>query len=142
MRIDRLGLVTAILVFPLAVLAAAEPGVLTRAPEDLVWSVSTLFGGFLGISLHVCFSWGEWRKLTAKSIGLVQYVHEDLPGFMVAWILATIAYFGLPVLGSIPAVQSFMGFAPGMNFLSAAAATYIASSLGYKVRSFFLKKAQ
>jgi hypothetical protein len=148
MRLDKVGLVVAIVLYPLAVLGQAagtigvlDRGVLARAPEDLVWSASTLIGGFLGLALHVAFSWGEWRKLMNAKMSLFAYIYDDMPGFMTAWILATIGYFGLPILGSIPAVQNFLGFAPGMNFLSAVAVTYIASSLGYKIRSAFIRKA-
>lgn len=136
MRLDRVGLLVALVVLPLSVMGQ----VFTRAPEDLMWSVSTLFGGFIGLALHICFSWGEWRKLTKRPMSFREYVWEDLPGFFSAWLLATTAYFALPMLAQIPAVQSFLGFAPGMNFLSAAAATYIASSLGYKIRAYFLGK--
>lgn len=137
-RLDRLGFVVALFLLPLGVYAQA----FTRAPEDLMWSYSTLFGGFLGLALHVVFSWGEWRKLTGVQTSLFSYLYDDLPGFFSAWLLATIAYFGLPVLGQISFVQSWLGFTLGMNFLSAVAATYIASSLGYKIRAYFIKKTE
>lgn len=142
------GLILSIVLWPIAALAAGADGaveqlqLLTRAPEDLMWSFGTALGAFLGLLLHITFSWGEWRKLTASKPRLWQYIYEDAPGFLTAVIMALIAYFGLPVLGSIPAVQNFLGFTLGMNFLSSAAASYIASSLGYKLRSWFIRKAE
>lgn len=135
---DRLGLLVAAILLPFGVYAQA----FTRAPEDLMWSFGTALGAFLGLALHVTFSWGEWRKITANKPHLWQYIYEDMPGFLTAVIMALIAYFGLPVLGSIPAVQNFLGFTIGMNFLSATAASYIASSLGYKIRAYFIKKTE
>jgi hypothetical protein len=139
MRWNTIGLVLAVVLWPLATIAA---GVFTRAPEDLMWSVGTAIGALLGLALHVVMSWGEWRKISGDKPRLWQYIYEDTPGFLTAVIFALIAYFGLPVLGSIPSVQGFFGFTLGMNFLSACAASYIASSLGYKIRSFFIRKTE
>jgi hypothetical protein len=147
------GLLLSIVLWPLAALAAGEGPieqslenlqhrVFTRAPEDLMWSVGTSIGALLGLALHITFSWGEWRKVSGDKMGLWPYIYEDTPGFVTAVIFAVIAYFGLPVLGTIPAVQNFFGFTLGMNFLSATAASYIASSLGYKLRSWFIRKSE
>lgn len=140
--VKRLVFWLCVFLLPLSVMAdAAIPEVFKHAPEDLVWSFSTLFGGLLGLMLHVTMSWGEWRKVTGDKCSLFAYIYEDMPGFMTAWILSTASYFALPLIGQIGAVQNFFGFAPGMNFLSSFAVTYIGSSLGYKLRAYFIRKA-
>lgn len=108
--------------------------------QPLIWSFATIFGAFLGLALHIVFSWGEWNKLTGKKMSLSAYLNDDPPGFFSAVLLSTIAYFGMPELAKIELVVRIIGFQPGLNFFSAAGLSYITSSLGYKLRAWMLKK--
>lgn len=109
---------------------------MNHATEDLMWSFSSALGAFLGYALHVVMSWGEWRKIGGnKSLGLLDFLRGDPPGQISGIITVLIVYFSLPVLHTWQGVSSAIGFAPGLNFLSAAITAFASQGIGVKLRN-------
>ena len=109
---------------------------MNHTTEDLMWSFSSALGALLGYALHIVMSWGEWRKLSHnKTLGFVDFMKGDPPGQIAGLITVLIVYFSLPMLHSWQSVSSAIGFAPGVNFLSAAITAFASQGIGVKLRN-------
>lgn len=84
----------------------------------------------LGFVLHVLTRWGEFRK-TAATVGLVEYLRLDVPGWTVAVLSTVAAYLILPEAGAI------LGASVSLTPLGALTAGYMGSSLGAKLPALF-----
>lgn len=102
--------------------------------------VYTIFSALLGFAIHVAMSWGEWRKLVHLNCTLREYITEDKPGFITACLLSAAAYIMLPELGKIAILQSYLGFTPTVTPMSALVSSFVASTVGYQLRAYFIKR--
>lgn len=104
--------------------------------EALFFTWPTALGAFLGYTLHVVLSWGEWRKLSAnKALGFREFVLGDPPAQIAGVLSVLITYFSLPLLGELQWVRSTIGFELKPNFLSATAVSFVAQSIAVKLRN-------
>jgi hypothetical protein len=102
--------------------------------------VYTILSALLGLAIHVAMSWGEWRKLVHVNCTLLEYVREDKPGFLTACLLSVASYIVLPELGKIAFLQTYLGFTPAVTPMSALVSSFVSSTVGYQVRSYFIKR--
>jgi hypothetical protein len=104
--------------------------------DQLVWSVASAIGAFLGYLLHWLVSWGEWRKISGhEKLRLADFINSDPPGFWIGLVTTVIIYLSLPELGEFAWVKDMLGFVPSVNFFSAAVTAYCCNSVAIKLRN-------
>jgi hypothetical protein len=107
-----------------------------HSPDTLEWSYASLFGAFIGYSLHWLMSWSEWRRLRGHNhMTLVEFLYADPPGFLIGLVATIFVYFSLPLVGEWPWIVERIGFVPKVNFFSAAVTAYFSNSIAIKLRN-------
>jgi hypothetical protein len=95
---------------------------------------------FIGFALYMTFAWQEWQKLTATKMSMAKFITDDQPGFISAVLLSVASFIVLPEIGQIAWVREYLGFTPHKTPMSALAASFVFSVLGYQARAVFLDK--
>lgn len=101
----------------------------------------TLFSALLGLAINIVMSWAEWRKIAHPNCGLLSYIRDDQPGFVAAILLSVASYIVLPELAQITFLRTYLGFTAAVTPMSALVASFVAGTVGYQVRAYFIKRA-
>lgn len=101
-------------------------------------TTSLMFASFIGFAAYIMLAWQEWQKLTGTRHSLWQFITDDQAGFGAAVVFTLASYIALPELAKIDWFKTTLGFTPERTPLSAMAAAFVFSVLGYQIRAFVL----